>query len=126
MIAQRVPDITDVLDRLGRDRLTRNGEPFVCAGGTLVRTDRVEARADAGDHLWYFSGRAFDDNVQVLTDRTGFPVPQRWSRARPMTSPLPGLMLYRPCTERLRWGRQRRQGPHRSWHAARVRMPRGR
>ena len=70
VIAQRSPEITDVLDRLRRD-----GEPFVCLDGTLVRTDRVAARTQASNHLWY-SGRhrAFGGNVQVLTDHTGFPV----------------------------------------------------
>ena len=71
VIAQRAPDdITDVLDRL-----RSSGEPFVCLDGTLVRTDRVAARTEAGNHLWY-SGKykAFGGNVQVLTDHTGFPV----------------------------------------------------
>ena len=70
VVAQRSPEIADVLDRLGRDR-----EPFVCLDGTLVRTDRVAARTQASNHLWY-SGkdRAFGGNVQVLTDHTGFPV----------------------------------------------------
>ena len=67
---ERSPEITDVLDRL-----RRGGEPFVCLDGTLVRTDRVAARTQASNHLWY-SGRhrAFGGNVQVLTDHTGFPV----------------------------------------------------
>ena len=70
VIAQRSPEITDVLDRLRRD-----GEPFVCLDGTLVRTDRVAARTQARNHLWY-SGRhrAFGGNVQLLTDHTSFPV----------------------------------------------------
>lgn len=33
--------------------LKDRGEPFVCAGGSLVRTDRVAARDPAtGCHLW--------------------------------------------------------------------------
>ena len=71
VIAQRAPnDITDVLDRL-----RRRGKLFVCLDGTLVRTDRVAARTQAGNHLWY-SGKhkAFGGNVQVLADHTGFPV----------------------------------------------------
>ena len=70
VIAQRSPDIADVLNRL-----RRRGEPFVCLDGTLVRTDRVAARTQAGNHLWY-SGKhkAFGGNVQVLTDHTGLPV----------------------------------------------------
>ena len=81
MIAQRSPDITDVLDRL-----RRRGEPFVCLDGTLVRTDRVAARTEAGNHLWY-SGKhkAFGGNVQVLTttrvDRA------RGARLNPQPSP---------------------------------------
>lgn len=46
VIAQRSPDITDVVDRL-----RHNGEPFVCLDMTLVRTDRVAARTDTGNHL---------------------------------------------------------------------------
>ena len=70
VVAQRSPEITDVLDRLRRD-----GEPFVCLDGTLVRTDRVAARTQASNHLWYCGRhRAFGGNVQVLTDHTGFPV----------------------------------------------------
>ena len=42
------PDITDVLDTLRPD-----GEPFVRAGGTPVRTDRVTVRTDTGNHPWY-------------------------------------------------------------------------
>ena len=29
----------------------KGGEPFVCAGGTLVRTDRVAARTETGNNL---------------------------------------------------------------------------
>ena len=70
VVAQRSPEITDVLDRLRRD-----DEPFVCLNGTLVRTDRVAARTQASNHLWC-SGRhrAFGGNVQALTDHTGSPV----------------------------------------------------
>ena len=62
VVAQRSPEITNVLDRLRRD-------------GTLVRTDRVAARTQASNHLRY-SGRhrALGGNVQVLTDHTGPPV----------------------------------------------------
>ena len=45
VIAQRSPGVTDVLDRLRRD-----GEPFVCLDGTLVRTGRVTARPQARNH----------------------------------------------------------------------------
>ena len=70
VIAQRSPDITDV-----PDRLQRRGEPFARLDATLVRTDRVAARTQAGNHLWR-SGKhkAFGGNAQVMTDRTGFPV----------------------------------------------------
>ena len=46
VIAQRSPDITDVLDGL-----RRRGEPFARLDATLVRTDRVAARTQAGNHL---------------------------------------------------------------------------
>ena len=70
VIAQRSPDLADVMNRLRRD-----GEPFVCLDGTLVRTDRVAARTQDSIRLWY-SGRhrAFGGNVQVLSNHTGFPV----------------------------------------------------
>lgn len=47
----------------------------MCLDGTLVRTDRVVARTETGNHLWY-SGKhkAFGGIVQVLTDHTGFPI----------------------------------------------------
>lgn len=50
-------------------------EPFVCLDGTLLRTDRVAARTETGNNLWY-SGKhkAFGGNVKVLTDHTGVPI----------------------------------------------------
>ena len=36
VIADRAPDLPEVLDRLRRSK-----EPFVCLDGTLIRTDRV-------------------------------------------------------------------------------------
>ena len=49
--------------------------PFLCLDSTLVPTDRVAARAEAGHDLWY-SGKhhAFGGSVQVLADPTGFPL----------------------------------------------------
>lgn len=71
VVSSKAPDLPDVLRTL-KDK----GEPFVCSGATLIRTDRVAERdPDTGYHLWY-SGKhkAFGDNVQVLTDHTGYPV----------------------------------------------------
>jgi hypothetical protein len=70
VIAAHAPDLQDVLGRAHEAGLV-----FLCLDGTLVPTDRVAARADAGHNLWY-SGkhRAFGGNVQVLTDVTGFPL----------------------------------------------------
>ena len=70
VIAAHAPDLGDVLDRARTADL-----PFVCLDGTLVRTDRVAARAERGHHLWY-SGKhhAFGGSVQVLADATGFPL----------------------------------------------------
>lgn len=71
VVARRTPDLNETLEDLHR-----RGEPHACLDGTPVRTDRVAARnPQAGHHLWY-SGKhkAFGANVQVLTDRTGFPV----------------------------------------------------
>ena len=71
VIADRAPDLPEVLDRLRRSK-----EPFVCLDGTLIRTDRVAQRnPDTGRHLWYSGkGKAFGGNVQVVMDHTGFPV----------------------------------------------------
>ncbi len=51
------------------------GAAYLCMDGTLVPTDRVAARAEAGHDLWY-SGKhhRHGGNVQVLTDPTGFPL----------------------------------------------------
>ena len=70
VIATHAPGLDDVLDRAHAA-----GLPFVCLDGTLVRTDRVAARAERGHHLWY-SGKhhAFGGNVQVVFDPTGFPL----------------------------------------------------
>jgi hypothetical protein len=51
VIAAHAPDLHEVLAR-AHD----TGLPFLCLDGTLMPTDRVAARADAGDHLW-FSGK---------------------------------------------------------------------
>jgi hypothetical protein len=62
------------------------GAAYLSLDGTLIRTDRVAARAEVNGetahHLWY-SGKhhAFGGGVQVLSDPTGFPL---WtSDARP-------------------------------------------
>ncbi len=70
VIAAHAPDLPDVL---AGARAT--GLPFVCLDGTLLRTDRVAARAERGHHQWY-SGKhhAFGGTVQVLADPTGFPL----------------------------------------------------
>lgn len=70
VVADKAPDLPEVLQTL-KDQ----AEPFVCLDGTLIRTDRVAARTQRGNHLWY-SGKhkAFGGNVQVVTDHTGFPV----------------------------------------------------
>ena len=60
VVAQRSPEITDVLDRLRRD-----GEPFVCLDGTLVRTDRVAARAHTLPALY----RAASLGLPTLADK---------------------------------------------------------
>ncbi len=70
VIAAHTPDLDDVLARANAANL-----PFLCLDGTLVSTDRVAARAEAGHNLWY-SGKhhAFGGTVQVLCDPTGFPL----------------------------------------------------
>jgi len=70
VIAAHAPDLSEVLARA-----RAGGQPFLCLDGTLVPTDRVAARAEAGHHRWY-SGKhhAFGGSVQVLCDFTGFPL----------------------------------------------------
>lgn len=61
---QHCPDLVDTLTDLAEAK-----EPYVCPGGSLVRTGRVEERGESGRHLWY-SGKhkTFGGNVQVLTN----------------------------------------------------------
>lgn len=49
--------------------------PYVTLEGTLIPTDRVAKRTEAGNHAWY-SGqhKRFGDNVPVIADPTGFPL----------------------------------------------------
>jgi DDE superfamily endonuclease len=70
VVPAHAPDLSDVLARARAGAL-----PFLCLDGTLVPTDRVAARAERGQHLWY-SGKhhAFGGNVQVIFDPTGFPL----------------------------------------------------
>ena len=65
VIADRAPDLPEVLDRLRRSK-----EPNAGLDGTLIRTDRVAQRnPDTGRHLWYSGkGKAFGGNVQVVMD----------------------------------------------------------
>jgi DDE superfamily endonuclease len=81
------------------------GTAYLCLDGTLIVTDRVAARAEAGHHLWY-SGKhhAFGGSVQVLTDPTGFPLwtsdvrpgSTRDLTAAPRTGPSRALPALRP------------------------------
>ncbi|MDP9427565.1 MAG: transposase family protein [Actinomycetota bacterium] len=70
VIAAHAPDLHDVLGQAHDADLT-----FLGLDGTLVPTDRVAARAEAGHNLWY-SGKhhVFGGNVQVLCAPTGFPL----------------------------------------------------
>ena len=70
VIAAHAPDLDKVLARARAAELA-----FVCLDGTLVPTDRVAARAEAGHDLWY-SGKRYrhGGTVQVLADPGGFPL----------------------------------------------------
>src|SRR3954464_13933275 len=70
VIAAHAPDLSDVLAAAHQA-----GTVYLSLDGTLIRTNRVAARAEAGHHLWY-SGKhhAFGGSVQVLADPTGFPL----------------------------------------------------
>lgn len=70
VLAEHGPDLHDVLER-GR----REGWSHVSLDGTLIETDRVAARTETGNDLWY-SGKHkhHGGNVQVVCDPTGFPV----------------------------------------------------
>jgi len=72
VIAERAPDLQDVLAR-GR----REGWSHVSLDGTLIAIDRVAARNEKGHHLWYSGKRKTQGgNVQIVADPKGFPV---WS-----------------------------------------------
>ena len=68
VIAVHAPDLADVLNRAHAAGLA-----FLCLDGTLVPTDRVAARAEAGHNLWY-SGKdhAFGGNVKSSPIRPAF------------------------------------------------------
>src|SRR3954447_14361781 len=70
VIAAHAPDLHEVLAAA-----RQAGTAYLALDGTLIPTDRVAARADAGHHLWY-SGKhhAFGGSMQVLSDPTGFPL----------------------------------------------------
>ncbi len=70
VIAAHAPDLHQVVDTAHAA-----GAAYLCLDGTLVPTDRVAARAEAGHDLWY-SGKhhRHGGSVQVLTDPTGFPL----------------------------------------------------
>jgi hypothetical protein len=70
VIAAHAPDLHDVVRMV-----SAADQPFLCLDGTLVRTDRVAARAERGHHRWS-SGKhhAFGGTVQVLCDPGGFPL----------------------------------------------------
>ena len=70
VIAAHAPDLAEVVADAYAARAA-----YLCLDGTLVPTDRVAARAEAGHDLWY-SGKhhRHGGSVQVLTDPTGFPL----------------------------------------------------
>jgi hypothetical protein len=86
VVPAHAPDLSDVLARARAGAL-----PFLCLDGTLVPTDRVAARAERGQHLWY-SGKhhAFGGNVQSSSIRPASPCGSPTSApAPPMTAPRP-------------------------------------
>jgi hypothetical protein len=70
VIAGHAPDLQQVLADA-----QAAGATFLTLDGTLVPTDRVAARAEAGHDLWY-SGKnhRHGGSVQVLSDSAGFPL----------------------------------------------------
>lgn len=70
VLAEHAPDLHEVLEQ-GR----REAWSHVSLDGTLIETDRVAARTEAGNDLWY-SGKhkKHGGNIQVVCDPTGFPV----------------------------------------------------
>jgi hypothetical protein len=72
VLADAAPDLHQVLDQAKRERWS-----YVMLDGTLIEIDRVDARKEDGNHLWY-SGkhRKHGGLVQIVTDPRGFPV---WS-----------------------------------------------
>lgn len=70
VLAAQAPELAEVL----ADARAR-GLPHLILDGTLVATDRVATRTEAGNDLW-FSGkhRRHGGNVQVLADPAGHPL----------------------------------------------------
>jgi hypothetical protein len=70
VLAAQAPDLHEVLDRA-----RTQGWSHLNLDGTLIEIDRIAAKTEKGNDLWY-SGkhRKQGGNVQVLCDPTGFPV----------------------------------------------------
>lgn len=70
VLAAQAPDLHETLATAQQD-----GLPYVTLDGTLIPTDRLAERTEAGNHAWY-SGKhkRFGGNIQVLADPTGFPI----------------------------------------------------
>lgn len=72
VLCEAMPTLHQVLDQARRE-----GWSHVTLDGTLIEMDRVDARKDDGDHLWY-SGKHKKQGglVQIVADPKGFPM---WS-----------------------------------------------
>lgn len=70
VIAAHAPQLQEVLAAAHAGRTA-----YLCLDGTLIPTDRVATRTEAGHDLWY-SGKhhRHGGTVQVLSDPSGFPL----------------------------------------------------
>ena len=100
VVAHRAPDLPQTLQQP-----RYQGEPFLCAGGTLIRTNWVAARnPENSRHLWYCGKhKAFGSGVQVLIDHTDLPVLGLAGQARlhPRHHRRPRPRAARPVQDRL-------------------------
>ncbi|PLC10759.1 hypothetical protein AUQ48_17055 [Kocuria flava] len=70
VLAAEAPQLHETLAQAQTDEL-----PYLTLDGTLIPTDRLAERTEAGNHAWY-SGKhkSFGGNIQVISDPTGFPL----------------------------------------------------
>ncbi len=68
VLAAQAPELHEALATA-----QENGLPYLTLDGTLLPTDRLAERTEAGNHAWYSAKhKRFGGNIQVIADPTGF------------------------------------------------------